>query len=169
MKCITHRDREAVHYCQICKQTICRECSDLLGNVCILCAERECKDEKRSFWITIVGSICLGLAGLWLVLDSRMYSSGIIAIGSAVIMILFFAGIPFGWQALNRITPDIFLILPLAGWGIYFLIKFMLAGCIGWAVAIPKGISMYKRLKVVEEIERNIKIIRGYPIQKMMK
>jgi len=168
MKCITHRDREAAHYCQICKQTICRECSDLLGAVCVVCAERECKDEKRNFWITIACSVCAGLVGLMSTLETAIHA-GISGIFFSLFAMIFFACVPFGWQALNRITPNIFLILPLAGWAIYFFIKFILAACIGWAVAIPKGISMYKRLKVVEDIERNIKIIRGYPVQDMIK
>lgn len=41
----------------------------------------------------------------------------------------------FGWKALNFITPNIFLIMPLAGWAIYFLIKGIIAFFIGFIVA----------------------------------
>ena len=41
----------------------------------------------------------------------------------------------FGWRALNKITPRIFLILPLIGWVIYFLVKFLLSMLIGAFVA----------------------------------
>lgn len=41
----------------------------------------------------------------------------------------------FGWKALNRITPNIFLWMPLMGWVIYFLIKFVLSIIIGMFVA----------------------------------
>lgn len=41
----------------------------------------------------------------------------------------------FGWKALNRITPDIFLIMPLSSWLWYFLIKGILAILVGMFVA----------------------------------
>ena len=50
----------------------------------------------------------------------------------------------FGWKALNFITPNIFLIMPIAGWIIYFVIKFIVALAIGVFVApfqIGKAIS----------------------------
>lgn len=45
----------------------------------------------------------------------------------------------WGWRALDKITPNIFLILPIIGWLIYFGIKFVLAMLVGW-VAFPKAI-----------------------------
>lgn len=50
----------------------------------------------------------------------------------------------FGWKALNRITPNIFLVMSFAGWAIYFLIKGLLSIFIGVFVApfqIAKMIS----------------------------
>lgn len=50
----------------------------------------------------------------------------------------------FGWKALNRITPDIFLFMPLVGWVIYFVAKFILSIVVGMFVApfqIAKKIS----------------------------
>lgn len=41
----------------------------------------------------------------------------------------------FGWKALNRITPDMFLWMPLKGWIIYFTVKFILSIIIGMFVA----------------------------------
>ena len=41
----------------------------------------------------------------------------------------------FGWGALNRITPDIFLFMSIGGWAIYFLIKGFLSVAIGMFVA----------------------------------
>ena len=37
----------------------------------------------------------------------------------------------FGWKALSRITPDIFLIMPIGGWVIYFIVKGLLAVVVG--------------------------------------
>lgn len=50
----------------------------------------------------------------------------------------------FGWKALNRITPDFFLVMSFAGWAIYFLVKGLLSIFIGVFVApfqISKMIS----------------------------
>ncbi len=41
----------------------------------------------------------------------------------------------FGWNALSRITPNIFLVMSLSKWAIYFLIKGLLAVCVGAFVA----------------------------------
>lgn len=41
----------------------------------------------------------------------------------------------FGWQALDMITPDIFLIMPLSSWLWYWLIKGILSIFIGLFVA----------------------------------
>ena len=41
----------------------------------------------------------------------------------------------FGWRALNRIQPSMFIWMPLAGWFFYIFIKFFLAMVIGLFVA----------------------------------
>ena len=41
----------------------------------------------------------------------------------------------FGWKALNRITPSIFLIMPVVGWIFYFTIKFIIAYFVGVVIA----------------------------------
>lgn len=41
----------------------------------------------------------------------------------------------FGWGALNRIQPAMFIWMPLVGWLIYFFIKFILSVLIGVFVA----------------------------------
>ena len=54
---------------------------------------------------------------------------------SAVFLATMFLCAYFGWKALNRITPDIFLIMPLSGWFVYFFIKGFLSAVIGAFVA----------------------------------
>lgn len=41
----------------------------------------------------------------------------------------------FGWQALSRIQPSMFLWMSIAGWVVYFLIKGILAVLIGVVIA----------------------------------
>lgn len=59
-----------------------------------------------------------------------------------------FAGIPWGWSALSRITPNIFLILPLIGWVVYFFIKLFLSMFVG-LVALPLRV-----LLIIKEWQR---------------
>lgn len=41
----------------------------------------------------------------------------------------------FGWKALNKITPDLFVWMPLKGWIIYYVAKFILSIIVGMFVA----------------------------------
>lgn len=41
----------------------------------------------------------------------------------------------FGWKALNRITPNMFLIMPISSWLWYYLIKGLLSIFVGAFVA----------------------------------
>ena len=41
----------------------------------------------------------------------------------------------FGWKFLNKLQPDIFLIMPIIGWIIFFVIKGILAILVGIFVA----------------------------------
>ena len=50
----------------------------------------------------------------------------------------------FGWRALNRIQPSMFLWMNFTGWMIYFVVKVILAIAVGLFVApyqIAKAIS----------------------------
>lgn len=67
----------------------------------------------------------------------------------ALIFMVIFAY--FGWKSLDKIQPDIFLILPIIGWIIFFVIKFVLSLVIGIFVA-PFQISN----KIVEVIQNSI-------------
>lgn len=75
----------------------------------------------------------------------------VIAVFTSIIYGLIFAGIAsnvlavsgitlaacayFGWRALNKITPDIFLIMNVGAWAIYFLVKGFLSILVGAFVA----------------------------------
>ena len=67
----------------------------------------------------------------------------------AVIMAIAFGY--FGWQALSKITPNVFLIMPVGGWIAYFVIKGILSFFLGVFVA-PFVISK----KIVNAIENSL-------------
>lgn len=71
--------------------------------------------------------------GLWQLKFSIEQSKGAI-IGTITMTVLTFyatSGITAGWKTLTKITPQVFLFLPLLGWALYFLVKFVLAFFVG--------------------------------------
>lgn len=71
------------------------------------------------FYLIIFG-ILVGLTAV-----DAVEVAGVVAIALAV----------FGWRALDRITPDMFLFLSCTGWIVYFALKGILSIIIGVFVA----------------------------------
>lgn len=159
MKCVTHVNREAECYCPVCNQPICGECRDYLAG-CLSCAVKSSRDIKAYHIRTIILSILIPVILTIIFVSDGMIGPGSALSGKCIRIILLSIFLPFGWSALNKITPNIFLILPIAGWVIYFVIKFLLALAIGWIVAIPKCISIYESIKLNKKIEANIARIK---------
>jgi len=154
MKCYNHTKKDAVAQCIDCGRGLCEECADRHGIVvCDLCASVRNASDKDSFKKTIIMGVVGLIVGLILGVMMRMTFGAILFNGLAA------AGIAFGWQVLNRITPKIFIWMPLIGWLIYFVLKFGLALAIG-IFAMPyyiyKSIKGLKEAKIVDEyIESN--------------
>lgn len=74
--------------------------------------------------ITVIAAIVI-----WAIFASLWMS------GSEASIIVILICTIFGWKALNRIQPVMFLWLPIAGWIIYFTIKFVLSALVGLFVA----------------------------------
>ena len=98
----------------------------------------ESKFEKKRIYNELFLMVVLGL----IVSFYMLYSNSIIANPSLkasdtskgfLIFQGFYIGAALvaGWKALNRITPNIFLFLPIIGWVIYFVLKIFLSGVIG--------------------------------------
>lgn len=90
----------------------------------------------------ITGEICVLLWGITVVLWSSQ------SIGAPIVMLLCSY---FGWKALNKIQPTMFLWMPLMGWLVYFLIKFFLSAAVGLFVA-PFVIGKFIGTKLYERI-----------------
>ena len=83
--------------------------------------------------------------------------------GLAYVVLVAFEGVPvvavimaiafgyFGWQALSRITPNVFLIMPVGGWIAYYIVKGLLSFFLGVFVA-PFVIAK----KVTTAIQNNL-------------
>jgi len=83
------------------------------------------KSSNGRWVITAICAIVIwGLMALFLVLEIQVIS--FIIIGVCVI---------FGWKALNRIQPAMFLWMSWVGWVIYFFVKLTIAAIIGFFIA----------------------------------
>jgi hypothetical protein len=51
-----------------------------------------------------------------------------------LILAWLFAGIPWGWNILSKVTSRFFLILPVIGWLLYFVYTVSASVMIGWIV-----------------------------------
>lgn len=140
MKCYYHHNREATVTCNRCGKGLCSECGSFFRPpVCVDCAEQEAADTKSAMIKSIGLSVILMIVG-------------IIVIRSPLGFLL--AGIPSGWRFLNKITPAMFIWMPLVGWLIYFSVKLVLSyfiGLIALPIELVRDIRTLKEAKKLEE------------------
>ncbi|MBQ9679194.1 MAG: hypothetical protein IJV48_00715 [Ruminococcus sp.] len=104
----------------------------------------------KNFLLSNTGRIVM-LAVLYLVIW------GIVALfaglGSSFIAIILFALLSyFGWKALDRITPNMFLIMSVGKWVAYYIVKGILSFFIGFFVA-PYQIAKIITNKIQESVD----------------
>ncbi len=66
---------------------------------------------------------------------------------AALLIGLIIAGIPAGWRTLTKITPQVFLFLPIGGWVLYFLLKGLLSMFIGWTTLPFRVVKCIRALR----------------------
>ncbi|BBF43864.1 hypothetical protein lbkm_2552 [Lachnospiraceae bacterium KM106-2] len=140
MKCFYHKDRDAVAYCTTCGKALCKECaSNFNVPQCMDCFQIEIADEKKKIIKSIGISIALFIVGF-------IYNGNLL-------YAFYFACIPYGWKALNRITPNVFLWMSGMGWLVYYLTKLFLAIMIGM-FALPYTLIKYGiQLKKINRVQ----------------
>ncbi len=179
MKCINHPERDAAASCKICGKSLCPECANRFGQIpyCLTCEKTrftELRDELKAelkrltragIIFMIIGIICL-IAAVAAALGSEpdFFSKSGLSFICILILYLLLApyalfSIPFGWSTLNKITSDLFLFLPIVGWLIYFLIKFILSFYVG-IFACPFIIS--KRKKNIKDLDSYLELLNRH-------
>ncbi len=132
----------SVNNCSVCgRQLTVREDEYFNPPTCIKCAEERAAKTKKNMIICIAISVALTVIGL-------------IVSGNPLFFLL--AGIPFGWAWLNKITPNIFLWLPIIGWVIYFLVKLILAYIVGMIALPVKLYQWIREISLVNKFNKNI-------------
>jgi hypothetical protein len=142
MNCFYHPEQQAVAQCSICSKGLCVSCaSQVLPPTCTTCFNKRIKSLRSNITKELLIMYGLGAiltffllkVGLWQLKFSIEQSKGAI-IGTITMTVLTFyatSGITAGWKTLTKITPQVFLFLPLLGWALYFLVKFVLAFFVG--------------------------------------
>ena len=160
MKCHKHHDRDVVSHCLDCGKGLCPECTDRWSfPVCNNCAQFRASSDKKSVIKKLLFMIVLFALGFIFMFSPNLaqesFSANLIA---GIISGYLFAGIPCGWGFLNRITPSIFLILPLFGWLLYFFLKATISFFIGGLIlpfTLYASIKDYNNAKQIQEMINN--------------
>ncbi len=146
MNCYKHYDRTAVSQCIECSKALCPECTSKYNKpLCDQCVIEGVKRNKSMLVKNIVIMVAIFLIGF-----SNIFVENLL--GERLLLSIMFSGFPWGWSFLNKITPQVFLFMPIVGWLIYFSIKFVLSVIIGIIVMPFKINQIIKGLKQSEEM-----------------
>jgi len=153
MKCFNHPELDATATCADCQKWLCKDCTGRYQEpVCWPCNQKRIDYERntifKDFWIMLVLGIVLTF--LWIQLFPDRLSD---RIGTMFVIVYFyiFFSLYNWWKFLNKITPDMFLFMSIAGWVIYFFIKFCLALFV-WVFVTP--IVVFTKIKRLIELNK---------------
>ena len=91
------------------------------------------KNQFKLFLISPIGKITIMILFATIVLSLILIgvkSDSMVILAITLLLCAF-----FGWKALDKITPNIFLFMSIGGWAVYFLTKALLSIFIGVFVA----------------------------------
>ncbi len=91
------------------------------------------KNQFKLFLISPIGKITIVILFAIIVLSLMLI--GIKSDSMVVFVITLLLCAFFGWKALDKITPNIFLFMSIGGWAFYFFVKGFLSVIIGTFVA----------------------------------
>lgn len=141
MKCYKHYERDAVSQCLDCSKALCPECTSKYNKpLCDQCVIEGVKSNRLMLFKNIIIMITVFIFAFLTIYAEQ-------PIADRFLMSLLFSGVPWGWSFLNKITPSIFLFMPLGGWLIYFVIKLVLSLLIGLIVMPFKIYQIIKGMR----------------------
>lgn len=148
MNCINHPSESAVSQCQVCGKGLCVDCTNKFSKpICPDCFSVFRQKQKRAVVTEVLLTLLIGLP-IGFILDllvNDTYKTPDSFWESHFFLMYMGLGIVSGWKTLTRITPQIFLFLPVLGWVLYFLIKAVLSlfsGLIAFPVRTIRNLSL---------------------------
>lgn len=156
MNCYQHHSEPAVAQCPDCSRGLCPECTTIyLIPICPACNRKRIDTEYGQIIMELLLTFGVGisLAVLFVKQINGGHSFPLMHnIISYVIFGYIFSGIVPGWRTLTRITPAIFLILPIIGWLVYFVFKLALSVCIGLIMLPVRAVRNICRIVTLRKI-----------------
>ena len=150
MNCNKHPNDIAVSQCRDCGKGLCFECTDKFSfPVCQGCFSIRKKTDRRNALVEIGFTFLIGLP-IGFLLGALTFDAGNVDKSlwtSPYFMMYMSIGLVPGWKTLNRVTPQVFLFLPIIGWVLYFLLKGVLSlfvGLVALPVRMVKNIMVFK-------------------------
>ncbi|MCB2339061.1 DUF2180 family protein [Clostridium estertheticum] len=148
MKCYNHNEKDVVSQCIDCGKGLCPECTNKFSiPICDQCELSRINADKQLLVKNSIIMVVLFILGF-----SNASGQGFF---SRLLGGYFFAGIPWGWSILSKITPNMFLFMSWIGWLIYFMVKLAIAVLIGMFV------TPYKIYKIIKGLS-NAKFLENY-------
>lgn len=131
---------------------LCKECAEKYEPiVCEKCALQVQQDEQKSLrgrfiYICIAFGLftVIGVVSFLMSFVTLDFAAGVQGLLGGIFLGWEFAGIPSGWRAISKIKLDMFLVLPIVGWVLYYAFKVMLAALVGF-IAMPIDVVKYIR------------------------
>ena len=152
MKCAYHNNVDAVATCKTCGVGLCSTCARTISPPqCISCYRDNLVNRKKEVKNSLVKEAVF--AAMALVVGLIFMTRGGVPLGEIWGSVLLCAGIPMGWNFLNKITPNIFLFLPWIGWLIYFAAKALLSMMVGIFVA---PYVVWKKIREMKQLQQAI-------------
>ncbi len=112
----------------------------------------EKKNQFKLFLVSPLGRVTIIVLCYLLIIGLMMLA--LLTNLTPVLLIVVAICAVYGWRALNKITPNIFLWMSIGGWIVYYLIKGFLSFIIGYFVA-PFQISKEIANLVRDSINKN--------------
>jgi hypothetical protein len=168
MNCFYHPATTIVATCQDCKKGLCVECASKFQiPICSQCNENRKEIEIKSIrkdirHVVLISAILLFLENMFVFRhiyeashsSSSDYRLFLLYALLIVVNVYYLMGLVVGWKTLNKMTPRVFLFLPLIGWAIYFLVKVyisMFVGLIWTPFWFAKKIKRLNELKIANQ------------------
>lgn len=158
MNCYYHNSETAVAQCPACNRGLCNYCAkQYMTPICSTCNAKRINNEKRQIrrelFITYGVGVLLTFFAFNVGTGPYRPEQNYLLSGFSTLFVFYaYSGVVAGWQTLNRITPQIFLILPLIGWVIYFLVKITISMFVGLVMLPIRTNKNIKRLKELNSI-----------------
>ncbi len=152
MNCFHHEDRVAVAQCRECGVGLCKECTSRYSvPTCQRCAEdivqymeaekeneleivrKRVKRSKKIFITMLIVCILIFFCAIPAFGEANRALGISLAVFVAPMFAYVFAAFPYGWKKANDVLSHFkfILILPIAGWIMYFFAKIFIAAVIG--------------------------------------